>query len=193
MVGLMRTINLLRSLGFRVQVWVRRRGRPKKGNLLPPTPVLGIDAGANLGVCIGCNRWVVLGYAHKPDNDDLALTVHTIIKRLKPTVVGIETAYCPAYETIVKTGVIYGAVVLVEPKPQVVWVLPHRKPSFTTIKRPTDRRDAFFDHITRWFEMVANDIHHAGHQQHPVSAYGVVLSVCGGTKTPHQSSKGVKG
>jgi hypothetical protein len=90
----------------RYQIFHRKKGRPPKGTIDLPLPLLcAIDAGETTGVALFAPSW---GVALEAEDKDFAFAKTLINLLPKKATVCIESGFCPSADAVYRAGVYAG-------------------------------------------------------------------------------------
>ncbi len=162
---------LSNGIVLRYQVFMRPKGRPPKGTLTVPLPLLcGIDAGQTTGVALLSPSWAVVLEA-KDDNFSFAQFLFQHLP--KQATVCIESGFCPSAEAVYRAGVYTGLAFAKDITP--ILIHPNAKP-LAFKQAPASLRNQLISEILRAFRLFQTKAEGYGCPEHASDALGVAIA-----------------
>jgi hypothetical protein len=155
----------------RCQVYYRRKGRPPKGAIELPVPLLcAVDAGQTTGVALIARAWGVVLEA----KDEYFVFAKALFRRL-PTqaTVCIESGFCPSAEAVFRAGVYAGLAHAKDFTPALIH--PNAKAKVYKQSPPAEKRSVIA-HSFNTFNFAYGGTDGEGHFEHACDAVGIAFA-----------------
>jgi hypothetical protein len=166
-----RWLHPLLSEAERYRVFLRRKGRPPKGTIPFPLPLLcAIDAGETTGVALLSPSWAVVLEA---DDEDFQFAQRLFSLLPKQATVCVESGFCPCADAVfragVYTGLAYGR--------GIVPTLIHPNAKAQIFKQsPLPAKRLLISHTLETFNLALIKAEGDGYFQHATDAVGLAFA-----------------